>query len=405
MQQSGRKILLVGHDARPGGAQLLALGLVRAWTAETGCAVHTMLLGGGRLLDEFKRHSHALHVAPAGDPRTAASAGRLLRRLRAEGVEAAVCNTIVAAQALPWLRDAGIATLCLIHELPATIRALGLATAPALVAEMADGIVFPAEMVRTAFAPPAALESRKIAIAPQGLYHAPPPAFDRAEARRLVRERLQLPPDARLILSVAMPETRKGFDLLPRLARELGTDSAAVCVWIGADGTPPDPWVEHDIAALGVGGRIRLLPAIDDWDVLAQHYAAADAYFLPSREDPFPTVVLEAMSFGIPVVCFDSASGVQQLVVEGGGAAVPYLDVAAAARAIRALVDDHAAWRIASAAATRRMALHTSFSAYALNVLDLAAQAAQRARERASSPAAIEQPAGPTWKSATIRLR
>ena len=405
MQQSGKKILLVGHDARSGGAQLLALGLVRAWTAEAGCAIHTMLLGGGPLLDEFKRVSHALHVAPPADPRTPASAARLLRQLRAEGVEAAVCNTIVAAQALPWLRDAGIATLCLIHELPATIKALGLATAPAMVAEIADGIVFPAEMVRAAFGPPAGLEPGKVTILPQGSYHALPPAFDRAAARRLVRERLLLPPDTTLILSVATAETRKGFDLLPRLAQELGPDSAAVCVWIGVDGARPDPWVEHDIAMLGMGGRIRLLPPIGNWDVLAQHYAAADVLFLPSREDPFPTVVLEAMSFGLPVVCFEAASGVQQLVTEGGGIAVPYLDVAAAARAIRSLVTDQAAWQLASAAATRRMARHPTFSAYARNVLDLAAETAQRTRERALAPTAQEQPAGPTWKSATIRLR
>ncbi len=405
MQHAGKKILLVGHDARPGGAQLLALGLVRAWTEEAGCAVHTMLLGGGPLLDEFKRNSHALHVAPPGDPRTAASAARLLRQLRAEGIEAAVCNTIVAAQALPWLRDAGIATLCLIHELPAMIRALGLATAPALVAEMADGIVFPAEMVRAAFGPTAGLDPGKVSILPQGSYRALAPAFDRAAARRLVRERLQLPPDTPLILSVGTAETRKGFDLLPRLARELGPDCAAVCVWIGVDDARGDPWVEHDIATLRVGGRIRLLPPIGDWEILAQHYAAADVFFLPSREDPFPTVVLEAMSFGIPVVCFDSGSGVRQLVEEGGGVAVPYLDVAAAARTIRALVADRAAWQLASAAAARRVARHTSFSAYARNVLDLAAQAAQRARERAPAPAVAGQPAGPTWKSATIRLR
>ena len=42
---------------------------------------------------------------------------------------------------------------------------------------------------------------------------------------------------------------------------------------------------------------------------MAEFYFAADAYFLSSREDPFPSVVLEAMPAGLPVVGLAGASG------------------------------------------------------------------------------------------------
>jgi hypothetical protein len=295
LQHAGKKILLVGHDARSGGAQLLALGLVRTWTEEAGCAVHTMLLGGGPLLDEFKRTSHALHVAPPGDPRTAASAARLLRQLRAEGIEAAVCNTIVAAQALPWLRDAGIATLCLIHELPAMIRALGLATAPALVAAMADGIVFPAEWS-------APHSGRPPGSTPAGL----DPAAGLLPSRWR-RPSIARPPAGWCGAAAAAAgyaadlvcrhaETRKGFRSAAAAGQELGPDCAAVCVWIGVDGARRSlGGTRH--ATLRVGRRIRLLPRSAIGDPGAAP-AAADV-FLP-RAKPVSHRRAEAMSFGIP---------------------------------------------------------------------------------------------------------
>ena len=50
----------------------------------------------------------------------------------------------------------------------------------------------------------------------------------------------------------------------------------------------------------------------------AEFYFGADAFFLSSREDPFPSVVLEAMSAGLPVVGLSGASGVEELVSEHG---------------------------------------------------------------------------------------
>jgi UDP-glucose:(heptosyl)LPS alpha-1,3-glucosyltransferase len=52
-------------------------------------------------------------------------------------------------------------------------------------------------------------------------------------------------------------------------------------------------------AAEGCGGRVQLLGGRADVRPL---YAAADCFILPTRYDPFPTTVLEALAMGLPAI-------------------------------------------------------------------------------------------------------
>jgi glycosyltransferase involved in cell wall biosynthesis len=55
---------------------------------------------------------------------------------------------------------------------------------------------------------------------------------------------------------------------------------------------------------------------------------------MTSREDPFPLVCIEVGKSGIPIICFEKATGIQEVLVTGGGFVVPYLDVVAMAEKI-----------------------------------------------------------------------
>jgi UDP-glucose:(heptosyl)LPS alpha-1,3-glucosyltransferase len=52
-------------------------------------------------------------------------------------------------------------------------------------------------------------------------------------------------------------------------------------------------------AGAGLGDRVRLLGGRDD---LRPLYAAADCFILPTRYDPFPNTVLEALAMGLPAI-------------------------------------------------------------------------------------------------------
>jgi glycosyltransferase involved in cell wall biosynthesis len=64
-----------------------------------------------------------------------------------------------------------------------------------------------------------------------------------------------------------------------------------------------------------------------------------DVLAVTSREDPFPLVMLEAGSHGIPIVCFADSGGVPEFVGEDAGLIAPYLDVTTFAAHLGRLLD------------------------------------------------------------------
>lgn len=89
----------------------------------------------------------------------------------------------------------------------------------------------------------------------------------------------------------------------------------------------------------GVGGRVHLLGRVDDGDLPAL-YRNASAFAYVSLDEGFGVPPLEAMAFGIPVVCSDIAS-LRETAARGGALFVPPLDEAAMAGALaRAVADE-----------------------------------------------------------------
>jgi glycosyltransferase involved in cell wall biosynthesis len=175
-------------------------------------------------------------------------------------------------------------------------------------------------------------------IRPQGLFHSPAPSDDHPRLRETARDRFGIPADAPVVLGVAYGDLRKGVDLWPAVARGvLAKHPAAYFVWVG----PVEPsllfWLSHDWEAIGHRDRLIMPGATQD---LRPFYAMADVFLLTSREDPFPSVVLDALAHGLPIVAFEDSGGVTELVRESGGLLAPYLDTNDMANAICTFIDD-----------------------------------------------------------------
>lgn len=157
---------------------------------------------------------------------------------------------------------------------------------------------------------------------------------------------------------------RKGTDLWLQVAERVGAGARRPdvgFVWVGDLGDP-----EMAVPAPGVrflGARANPYPEMARFDVAT----------LPSRDDPFPLVVLEAMILGLPVVAFDVGSVREQ--VGDAGILVPPEDVAAFAAALGRLLDDDALRSRLGAAARRRAAERFSSQAFASRLLEILAQA------------------------------
>jgi hypothetical protein len=128
----------------------------------------------------------------------------------------------------------------------------------------------------------------------------------------LLRRQLQIADDRVLAVAVGYGDLRKGFDLFLQVWRAVTRRSRrVVMLWVG----DVDPYMranlDAEIVAAEADGRLKLLGWRDDVGALL---SAADVFLLPSREDPFPTVVLEALSAGLPVVAFAGSGGAAELL-------------------------------------------------------------------------------------------
>jgi glycosyltransferase involved in cell wall biosynthesis len=90
------------------------------------------------------------------------------------------------------------------------------------------------------------------------------------------------------------------------------------------------------------------------------YLAAIDVFAMVSREDPFPLVMLEAGSLGVPTVCWADSGGAPEFVETDAGIVVPYLSVDRFANALQELrSDDTRRGRMGARASTKVMDRYT----------------------------------------------
>jgi glycosyltransferase involved in cell wall biosynthesis len=167
-----------------------------------------------------------------------------------------------------------------------------------------------------------------------------------AEARR---QELELNGTHIAVFGCGTTDWRKGPDLFVEIAaRACAAVPQLRFFWIGAGSREEQRALDKLIARLGLTGRVSFLGERPD---ARSYLGAGHIFLLPSREDPFPLVALEAADAGVPIVCFEGAGGMPGFVGQECGRVVPFEDIDAAAAVIRELAGDEALRRRLGAAA------------------------------------------------------
>ena len=197
--------------------------------------------------------------------------------------------------------------------------------------------MFPAAFVRDRFLGMNDQVATRAVVQPQGLF-APNAFFSQRQfARSELRERLGLSPTARIVLGIGYADHRKGIDLFVEAGtRLLQAREDVVCVWVGNHEVEAFARAQAIVERSGHADRFVFPGLIRDSDLF---FAGADVYLLTSREDPFPSVVLQSLDIGVPVIAFEGAGGFVELLSRGCGVLVPHADTAEMARAVLRLLD------------------------------------------------------------------
>ncbi len=150
--------------------------------------------------------------------------------------------------------------------------------------------------------------------------------------------------EATIIGIAGNSEWRKGVDLFVPLVivyfNLFPVSESTYFVWKGFDKSSDLYYFNSfDYKKFDKGNFTILLP--HDNDPMSA-MAFFDIHLLLSREDPYPLVVLEAASFGIPTVCFADGGGSPEFIESDCGYVVPYCDLVKMAERIHHLVEDKA---------------------------------------------------------------
>ena len=334
-------ILVTSHEASRTGAPLVALTI-----GDHLAATHNVIYSvsrGGPLLEAFREKS-CLVVLGGLD---SLDAEYLLRELRdTHGLSAVLLNSVETSPFARAALYAGTPSVALVHEFASYTFPPGRMTE---VIESADRVVAPAALIRDSVQEEVErfrlAAPNNLAIRPQGCLPSLPegdPALDMTRTDLLALIGAAPGKRVRVVLGDGFVHMRKGTDLFVQTAAELrklpGAEDVRF-IWVGGGYEPKtdltySAWVADMVRQFGLERTLFFLPPQSSLDAL---FELADVFFLPSRLDPFPNVVLDALRAGRGVVCFDRATGSAGLF-EGEGAAVgaaaPYCDVAEAAQAL-----------------------------------------------------------------------
>jgi len=341
-------ILLISHEGSRTGAPILAWNVAKRLCHRYN--VVALLLRGGDIVGNFEDCCSAVIGPLNHDERSPAGAEQLIRRLSTDcSIAYAIVNSVESRLFIPALAKASIPAVFLIHEFASNARPKG-ALGEGL--DWSTQIVFSTEVTaKSALSEYPHLANRTMHVLPQGRCDIPQKSAEVATDHVEVLSKVFRPDgykDAFVVLGAGFVHFRKGVDLFLSCAAAvsaLDPKRTVRFVWIG-DGydLENDPgysgYLGEQIARSGLETKIAIIEAIEN---LEAAYAMTDVFFLSSRLDALPNVTIDAAFHGLPVVCFEGASGMATLLAGEASlrpCVVPHLDVHAAAKVIAQLAND-----------------------------------------------------------------
>lgn len=374
------RILFLGHDASRTGAPLILLNLIRHFSKLPGVECVTILGGPGPLADEFHKYSHAYvfenqdrgfldwykhseNFVNEMDP--------VMRILFSNRPTATICNSLEARQLADFVHRHGMhPIISLIHEAADSYQPKQVLDT----LDLSDLVVFPSQYVLDRARLAGSLPEEKIIIRGQGLLTDHFGRGNRKIAKQQVCKELGIADDSRLVLGCGTINRRKGIDLFVDAACRLLSDRETFgnvhFVWLGDGPTHHDSahwWARRDIVEHELEDRIHFIGARSDTE---RYYLASELFALTSRIDPFPCVVHEAMSCGLPIVAFEGSSGSPELARDS--ATVIPISAERLADAVGELLTDHKKRKKMSRRAARIIKRDGRFSEYANDIIKLA---------------------------------
>lgn len=312
---SKETIVFVSHESSASGAPLLGYNIADKLSNKYNI-IH-IVLKKSNIHDSFLDNCDLMLSGIQGSPYI--SSKFFLRTLMKErSIKSVLINSVVGYQVMYAAHELDLPILFLIHEFSEYMRPFGTMID---VVTHSDAVVVPATIIRDSlrkefirFANYKQIPSN-LHIMPQGKLPYIPETYGDDESPDELYKKLNIDrsEEVKIIVASGWVQIRKGVDLFVATARYIKKLYAGRCkfVWVG-DGFDPDNdlaysiYLQREIEFSGLDEDFVFLEHQKNLDAI---FSIADVFCLASRMDPFPNVVIDALSHDLHIACFDHGSG------------------------------------------------------------------------------------------------
>lgn len=320
-------VIFISHDASPNGAPINLLNQCKAYRQSYGDNLVIVLISGGSLIEDFRAVAPVLNLhRDLANIVINRDVEYVFERLKFLGYSRCVANTVVSGALQEILQRNGIETVFEVHELIETIRINGWNSYADKIAKSNSIVVFAAKYVANKFMEHFGLPERQVRILPQGVANLYSGKKAEARERLLYRLGLSASENPKILLGVGYATHRKGTDLFCDVAAEFHKKQRQNIhfIWLGYRNEYFENWKNRTLPQMPYKDNVHFW----DFDPHPEYiFAGADILLLTSREDPFPSVALEALANGTPVIAFEDTGGIPEILDGTNGVVVEHLNV------------------------------------------------------------------------------
>ena len=333
------KILFVGHDANGAGAQIVLLNWLKAEVGR-GKKNYLLLEKGGDLLPQYeqcakvwvwrkgpnkiekmyKKLPFLKREDRADREPNRPEIASMLKDFRREKFSLILGNTVASLSLLQQLQGMKIPFGAYVHELNFSLTMYASEKDMHFLAQKVSMVFGVSEQVKHLLIDKFNVPSERTLLLPP-IIEIPK---NRSDRRVQVREQLGIPADALVVLGCGLAEWRKGTDIFIRVARQVIRKMPKVhFIWLGVGDNVFSAELKAEKEHWEEGKQVHLVPQKLD---SKPYFEAMDMFFLSSREDPFPLVMLEAAFHEKPLVGFKGSGGISDFLQDFPDMLVGYLE-------------------------------------------------------------------------------
>jgi len=347
-----KKILFISHDATTTGAPIVLLNFLEWLNKEGRYELCIFLKHGGDLENKFQ------NIAPTYAPVIKTRLQRLFGKIKLklnpkveqfemplpllkQSFDLIYINTVVCLDLVPYLKDKfNCPVICHVHENDFTIKYFYPEFVKKSNLDVVDHFIAVSRNTLDNLVTEYQINSEKISL----VYGFIPikTITEPTVSTELVKNELNIS-DEFIVGGCGLTTWRKGIDLFVQLALKLDklrSDNNIKLIWVGNISHEFISQFNYETKRLNIPDKIIFTGKKVDPQ---NYFQLFDVFALTSREDPFPLVALEAAALNKPILCFNDAGGMPEIIENRkNGIIVPYADVKQMAEQIIQLMDDNA---------------------------------------------------------------